>query len=182
MRLGKSEREIRLCGFTLIELLVVIAIIAILAGLLLPALSKAKMKALTTASMNNVRQLQLAAHMYSDDNRDQFLNNDTDSIGTSAGPNAWIQGNVQSYTADYVDKIRTGVLFPYNKSVNIYRCPASRAFVKGLGGVIVPHNRSYSVSVQINCNSGKNNTFTHVAKKVSEVHQASRVFVFADEN
>ena len=111
-------------GFTLIELLVVIAIIAILASLLLPALSKAKVKAHAVKCMSNQKQLTLAWIMYADDNRDRVPPNVSGGMSRGGWVDGWLDwspGTTDNTNTVFLTNAKIG---PYTKNVGIYKCPA----------------------------------------------------------
>ncbi len=182
-------RWVRNGAFTLIELLVVITIIAILAGMLLPALSRAKQKAGAIACLGNSRQLQLAYQQYTGDQQELLPDNSTDPGNASLNGSAtWIQGNVQEWTSDYASNVVRSALYPYASALATYRCPTSRAFVRDTSGRPVPHNRSYSVSAWLSCNAITNSVkgaapmSPSILRRSAEIPNPSRTSVWLEEN
>ncbi len=144
-------------GFTLIELLVVIAIIAILAAMLLPVLTKAKLKAQGIQCMSNHRQLCLAWRLYAEDNRERLVYA-SDLSGSSQfarlnDPYSWTLSHMDftsnPYNWDPSVDIMVRPLWAYSKSVGIYKCPADHSVVKLDNGELKPRIRTMSMNLYV---------------------------------
>ena len=177
--------RIRNGGFTLVELLVVIGIIAILAGLIFPALGRAKSRATRISCLSNYRQLTLAFMSYVDDANGYLPPNETEQTGGRDGLNStartWVRGN--AYADSTPTNVQMGVLFPYNQSVAIYRCPSDRSSVRDERRI----RRTRSVSMNMFLNTvlePSHPLYSSCWHRVDQILHPppSNVFVFIDEH
>jgi prepilin-type N-terminal cleavage/methylation domain-containing protein/prepilin-type processing-associated H-X9-DG protein len=196
--LHTSSMRFRARGFTLIELLIVIAIIAILAALLLPALVRAREEGRGTVSLNNLRQLTLAMHVYAGDHDDLLPYNmggpeTLKTIETGEYLN-WVN-NVMTWNLDPENTntmlVTIGGLGPYvSGTAKVFKCPSDNTLstVQRKAGWTA-RTRSYSMNAMLGNagefmegGSNKNNPGYKQFLRLADVTDPSRIFAFVEEH
>jgi prepilin-type N-terminal cleavage/methylation domain-containing protein len=167
-------------GFTLVELLTVIAVIAILAGLLLPVLSRSKENGHRIQCLTNQKQLGLAWQMYADDSHGLMVSNDWSYAAggvTESPSNSWVLGNAVLDTNPAT--ITSGMIYPYVKNIRTYRCPVDLDVVLGSK---FPAWRSYSLSCYLGGPPEDVGLGANPLHRINQISKPSATLLFTEED